>query len=523
MEIEQEHPGWRTKLHAEFTHGTIRGRRIVPKQPEGWSTEELVGKWKRAGEEGLDEVIDGCERPMGGATVDDWLDGPNPQGRQKAIAQAVGEDAQWGVALGRRLAERGKWRHPAWEAICKELAGRLNEEEVMAFLREEAWDSLVEKGHKWEVGDLLLAAAKQAREGSWPEEAVQALRRRTIGWIRPLAKSEGERTDGDWMMHTINAPAGKAVEALLHLLGVPVGAQGGKKETLETLEALWSEGGAAGRHVAVLCGQQAGWLYAQDSGWIIRTLVRRLNEVGEHDVMRGVLWNGLAYADWEYSATVNMLKPALRREMQFADAPNEGERGFGGAREDTAADRYGYAMAGSVVFGGEEYADWGLIGIPVKRRTKIVKKVCGLFWRGEDWQKDGWEKVLEPMWHQLVEDPGSDTTSEEQEAFLMCFPYLDREEQSAFKTLFARGPGVIPEHFLDEHYGGREIENREAAIRIFLHCTPLYGTEENRWKWRAPVETLKRWWARESAGEQERKLIERALAEVGEAPSKKRT
>ena len=522
-EIEQDRPEWRPREHAEFTHWTTGAQRIGPNEPEGWEAEELIGKWKQAGEGGLDEVIDECERSRDQATADDWLNGPNSQGRQKAIARATEENTQWAVALGRRLAQRGKWRHPAWRPICEKLAGRLNEAEVMAFLREEAWDCLVEKGEKWEVGELLLTAAKQAREERWPEEAVQTLRRRTAGWIRPLAKGEREGTDGDWMTHTINAAAGKAIEALLHLMGVPEGTQGGKKETLDALEALWAEGGAVERHMAVLCGQQAGWLYAQDSDWTARTLVKRLNEAGEHDVMRGVLWNGLAYANWHYSATIDMLKPALCREIRFARAPNEGERGFGGAREDTAADRYGYAMAASIVFGGEEYMDWGLAGIPEKRRTRIVKKICGLFWRGEEWQGNGWKGVLEPMWRQLVEGPGPGTTPGEQEAFLMCFPYLDREQQSTFKTLFERGPRVTPEYFLDEHYGGREVENREAAIRIFLHCTPLYLTKENRWKWRAPVETLKRWWAQESTGEQERTLIERALAEVGEIPSKRRT
>ena len=131
-------------------------------------------------------------------------------------------------------------------------------------------------------------------------------------------------------------------------------------------------------------------------------VVEELAQAGENGKMRSVLWDGLGFAAWKYPIMVEALKERLEQEVRYSEAPNGAGKREGSSR-DTAAKRFGTCATGQVVFGGDEWRDWTLEGVPASRRERIVGQVCSHFDREEEVRSaGGWEKVVKPMWDEIL-------------------------------------------------------------------------------------------------------------------------
>ena len=515
--IEQAHPEWRPSEHPDFLHWMTAGTWIGPRAPHGWEASTLIARWEKEGDAGLEAVIEG--RPQARyETAEEWLHGPNQEGERKAIEEAIRKKLEWGVALASLLAQLDKWKHQGWEALCTVLPEKLGEEEASKLLEKQWWGYLIRNGQARAVGRMAEEAAKKAKAQGWSQSETRRLRKHTLGWLEGLASADSPIREMDWMGWSINQPGGMAVEASLNLMALENATAGEKKETLEALERLWKQGGTGRKHVGIHVACNTAWLASIDRGWVIRMVVDELKKAGESGEMRCVLWNGLGYAQWQYGVMVKLLKEALEQEVRYEKAPNEKERGFGGTREDTGANRFGTAATGKILFDEGDWKEWGVTGVPTQRRARIVQKVCGHFWREKEVPKaGGWKKVVKPLWEEILTEKGQPTT-DEQQAFLLCFEKLNGEEAQAFAKLFRAGPPVEPKWFLEERYGGRDVPNRGAAVEVFSHCAETHaGTSQDKWTWRSAIETLKAWWKEEHAGELKGALKE-ALAKVGVNP-----
>lgn len=510
--LQDRHPEWTLPQHPDLmSWSTVRW--IGPKIPAGWTPANLLQEWDNRGESVLEEIIEEWEAPTEARSPEEWLSRPNEEGRSKAIEDAIDERTTFGIALARMLHAKGKWDHPGWSAICSALGAKTVEQPIRVELGASFWPKVMEGKQGWCVGELAAKTAKIANAQEWALAVTTELQERFVAWTPMLVKHDGVPRGDDWVQWSINAPGGKGVEAILLMTRNSEEAASANRKALEGLAELAGSCREAARHIRILTANHARWLLHIDEKWTKKNVIRRVEEVGEHAPERGEIWNGLAYAQWD-KGLFEAMERALKREIRFAKAPNDGGSGLGGAREDTAAKNLAMGLSVGLLTGDGTYDGEQLDGIGPRRRTRMIRAICNSFRHEKDFRDcEGWKKVIDPMWDEIVEKRGG-TTDEEQEALLWCFAYLSGKDQEKFRERFAEGAAVAPERFLDIYDGNQEIENRTAAIEVARHCARNFARHE-QWKWSETLETLREWKKNPKAPEEIR-WIERVLARAGE-------
>lgn len=100
---------------------------------------------------------------LGRRPEEEWLSGPNEQGRCKEIEDTIDERKTFGIALARALHAKGKWDHPGWPAICNALGPKESEQAVRVALGEDFWTKVMEGEQGWCVGELVSKGASPLR------------------------------------------------------------------------------------------------------------------------------------------------------------------------------------------------------------------------------------------------------------------------------------------------------------------------------------------------------------------------
>ena len=455
-------------------------------------------------------------------TMEGWLRRQDTRGEREAIEAAMKESLEWGAALCAELAARKKWEHPGWEALAGVIAEDPGKAEAAGLLAKDWWTGLIEGGSARMLGDLAWDGARKARERKSEDGSGEvALRRKIIEWMPTLADEDESGNGLGWMGWSINAPGGKAVKAVLNLIGRKESrSEEAMKETLAALKDLWRGGGTGAKHVAIHVASQLPWLESIAPGWTNEIVARALAVAGERGPMREVVWSGLAHAHWNYGMMRRLMKDAVLRELGYAKGANEERGGAEGGRvKDPAIRAYASLAVGHVLFEGGSWNEWGVRGLPRLRQERVLIRLCRIF-AGEEEVREagGWEKAIKPAWDEVVAEGA--TTSAEQKTLLRCFADLNEEQCREFAELFEKGPPVSPDWaFSLEREEKRPIANRLAGLDVLEHCARGYspGGGQEYWAWTG-AKNLVRKWCREDPSPAVRTRIEDLLAKLGLRP-----
>lgn len=180
--------------------------------------------------------------------------------------------------------------------------------------------------------------------------------------------------DPDWVMESINAPAGKLAQLLMKVPGKRDDG-GFSFEWLSHADKMLSFEGDYRRYVLVICGYQLTWLYAVDAQWSESRLMSVFS--GNDGADKSALWSGFFWAARVPRLTLFLrLKPSLLEFAKNGKLPKSG---------------YGDVLAGMIFSGwasldketGERITSNGelrdlLINTSDSFRTKILTQLLRL-------------------------------------------------------------------------------------------------------------------------------------------------
>lgn len=484
--LQTKHADWRVSPYPEQTSYWVSGEyRATP--PTGWSAKEILRAYAENAEGAIQWLIEGWTRPVPDARSLADFDGPNEEGREKGVREAVTGNPEMGIALGVALKGSRAWDHPGWASVCVGAAKVLDEEQALRLATEVVCKEVVEGKSGRECGDFAATLAQRAWKERWKAMTRAKLQGTFVGWLEVLTAHDGEPRTGDLEMWTINTAAGKAVEAVVTLTGPERTARKQNLKVLDELTRAGKRNATLARHVRLASARDIHLLLHTSYAWAMKHVVEPAERAGEHSEERREWWTGLAYAHWDANVYAAMAR-ALKREIGFRE-PRVRDRGE--SVDDTAARRYGAWIIEKVLQQGKDYEGIELEEIHEERRESVVRQVCGMYWRERELQREGaWEKVVRPLWAEVLERNGP--TEEEQSAFLECFPFIGEREQGEFAERFVQGPAVAPGHMLDyEGHNGQGV-NREAALEVVIHCASTYS-RDTMWKWHKTLEKVAEW------------------------------
>ena len=469
---------------------------------------QLVDDWKTRGQAALDWVIEEWENPAPARTPEEWLHGPNEEGRRENAGDAIRLDRKWGLALAKRLIDLEKWKHEAWYALCRELPKRMKPTELLEWAREGWWREVGKGRCRGALSGIPRSLAAHLREGNSEKvdvrEAVETLEEWALGTLKRDERPQGE----DWTNHCINTTAGTAIEGII---GAASGGTGGSEDrdaAFAALGRLWNASPAMRNHVATLCTNNLDVLTQRGEEWVRAHVVKAVEEDVSEELRR-VVWGAMKYTRWTRKLG-KVLKNAMERELIREEAPGE---------TDACAERYAWSMLRDVLYPSEgghggEYESWKVAELPAGRRAAVVAALAHELWTNEGCRaRDAWGRILLPLWRDVCDHAEGGASEGEQSSFLHCFAFLNEGQQDEFRAYFQKGPAVAPERFLDVNYGPKEVENRMAALEVALHCAGGYEGHE-AWKWTAALETIAEW-ARAPKSPEEERLAYNVLAKTG--------
>ena len=527
-ELEKAHPDWKPREHPDFLNYVTTGW-VGRVRPEGWTKEELLREWQEEGEKAIDRVIDYDAPSLFGGAARLGREGPTQEGAREAVEETAREEIGWGIAIAARMAERKRWDHPLWTGIGEALPEHVLDERVIEALEQDWWTQVAEAGEhqEWVVGRLANQTGTQARQQKANRSTMRRLGRAVRRWLAENRNRKTKAEGPDWLTLAINDPLGMIVEGYMSVVGSAETREEEVKEALGAIERKAGEGGKAKRVITTLIAQNWTWVLARSPETFERMIERELEEAGENGEMRGVIWNGLGYSTWNLSReALKRMKPLLKREVRYPDCARGGVDPSSEDGRDVGASRYATSATMEIQHDGASWESWGVRGVPVSRREQITKQVCGHFWREKEVaERKGWRKVLRPMWDEILAGEEQPTEAE-QRKLLLCFEKLAKEEAAEFAERFEKGPPVEPEWFLAERRDGRNVPNREAALRVLEHCqkAPQKGPA-SYWKWRDTMDTVKAWREEAAAGTRLRRDIDDIIARQeghgGEGPKRR--
>ena len=495
---------------------------IGPNRPK--QGDELIEEWRRRGSEALEEAID-WEPPVGDPG---WPNGPNLEGAEKAVEEATVACLEYGLAFSRILSDGERWDHWGWESLIRAMPKHLDTPAGRQWLKETRWVAVTEGNTSVDWEEMLLSASKHAWDEGWSNETMEVLYRAANRTIEARNRRERrfKRNTGGFpgmMAEAINEPEGKAIEAILTLWKLQVKREkaGEASTRLKASEMVRVAGRLATsgnirvqKYATVLLARDYG-LVQQEAADVARQAIHE--KLDSKDAMwRDVVWEGLAYCNhWNHSQVGEGLKEAMRRDLMEQEDPPE--TGLHGTEKDQVADKYGYTLAMKVWNEDENYGEgWQIGEMPRKRRQAVVRKICNIFDRTEAVHADGWRKLLVPVWEDVAGESGKGTTEIEQEAWMACFRHLNEDEQGEFVNEFKKGPAASPDKLIGHRDEASSIGNREAALKILLHCSDggaqRNPREKGFWKWQMILDVVQNKWRSEASSKNERQLIDDLLA-----------
>ena len=510
QELEAKYPGLKPSPHPELGSWSISGP-VNPRAPEGWSSEEIIERWTRNQARAVNWIVREWAKPVA-EEGDPWdFNRANEDGRRNAVEETLEKAPEIGLELARTLKRRKDWEHPAWSVVCGQAGKILSEKQILKLVVGLIDQKVVGGKEGRACGDIAMAAQNRAHQEGWAENTREALQLTFTEWLPALVQHDGDPRGNDLGMWTINTAAGKAVEAILTLTGVREAGDRTNERVLEGLHQVASQNTTLMRHLRVAAGSHIGWLDHTSTEWTRENIIERIETVSEHSEARREWWTGLAHANMT-QRVFDLMRASLRREVKFKEPKYRDGRETEESDADTGARLYAVSVARDNLYDKKQYTGQELSGLGKERREAVVQTLCGDFWRHEEFQKaEGWQKVLSPMWEEILERGGA--TGKEQSAFLDCFPFISPAEQTQFRERFVAGPRVPPDHMLEYIDGTPGQVTVEAALEVAIHCAGAYAEHEG-WAWSRTLEKVQEW-MRTPRSSNEVKLAERLFAMTG--------
>ena len=466
--LQVKHPEWKASLRG------VRESRI----PSGWTSGEILDKWTKDKRQTIAWMVREWKKPIHESVGLSDFTALNEDGRRKEVQDAIAKEPEIGAMLAERLGNRGEWEHPGWRVVCQEAGKSLSEETARRLVETVVDTRLVEGKEGRHCGDLAQTLAKRANEEKWTGETRRRIQQVFIELLPDLVRHDGGPEGEDLINWTINTAAGKVVEAII-LMTEP-----GHINTLQELARVANRDDTLARHLRLAMATHIRRLLHTSSDWTEENVVKRIETVSEYSEERREWWTGLEYAAWDQMIFTKMDK-ALIRELRF---PEPRHRGRGGCSDDTAARIYAVGICRRILEGEKGYGGRELEGICRGRRESIVGEICGMYWREKDFQrKMGWEKVVNPMWGEILQNGGA--SKKEQAALLECFSFISKGQQEEFRERFVMGPPVEPGGMLENE---EQQVNRAATLEVAIHCASAYS-EHRGWVWDRILEKVSEW------------------------------
>lgn len=497
--LQAEYPEWKAKPYPELERYSSGVRELKPRAPSGWGSSEILDKWLRSKKKTIAWMVCEWKKPTPESVGPLDFTGPNEDGKRKGVQDAIAREPEIGAMLAEKLASEGEWEHPGWQVVCQE-AGKGLSEEMAKRLVEVVIDTRLAEGKEgWNCGDLAQTLAKRADEEKWSGETRRGIQQAFIEWLPALVRQDGGPEGEDLVYWAINTAAGKVVEAII-LMTKP-----GCIDTLQELARVANRDDTLARHLRLAAATHIQWLLHTNLDWTEENVVKQIEAVSEYAEERREWWTGLEYATWD-QVTFTKMDRALSREVR---CPEPSRRYGGESSDDTAARIYAEGICRHILEGEREYTGRELNGIRLARRESIVREICGMYWREKVFQeKMGWEKVVSPMWEEILKNGGA--SEKEQAALLECFSFISNGQQEEFRERFVMGPPVEP----DSMFENEELQvNRTAALEVAIHCASAYS-EHQGWMWSRILEEVTEWIKCPRDGT-EVKLAERLFAMTG--------
>lgn len=456
----------------------ITVRRFEPISPK--SADDLINEWKEQGNEVLDKLVD-----QWFASIDDldWSTGPNWEGAAKALEEAVVTCAKYGLALSQKLSERRLWDHRAWESLTRAMPKHLDTQMGRKWLEETNWAAVAKGNAEVNLEEMLYFASRDARNEEWSNETMEVLYNALKRKVKTNVKMDKKRKiiSDDYngaLEQAINEPEGKVINAIMALWSLQVkrekansaSTQLNSSEMINVVEKLATSGDTSTQvYATVLLARDYEQVRQEAPGVVERVLHKKLGS--NESLWRNVIWDGLWYCNhWTQGKMGESLRLAMRQDLfEHEEPPGTSWRR---SEDDQVADKYGLIMALKVWHEKEDYKDeWQISKMAKRRRQAVVKSICHIFDRTEEMHKDGWEKLIEPLWEDIAGESGAETTEEEQRALTACFRHLDKLDQNEFANRFVAGPRTAPERLIGYLDKNPNIANREATLKILIHCS----------------------------------------------------
>lgn len=502
--------------------GGLIVHRFEPISPK--SADDLINEWKEQGNEVLDKLVD-----QWFASIDDvdWSTGPNREGATKALEEAVAMCANYGLTLSRKLSERQLWGHWAWEGLTKAMPKHIDTLAGQTWLEETNWTAISEGNAEVHLEEMLYFSSQYARDEEWSNEAIEALYNSLKREMKTNVKADRKRkiisdNYSGALEQAINEPEGKVINAIMTLWKLQVKREkaGSAGKQLNSREMIAVVGDLAARedtyaqiYATVLLARDYEIARQEAPGVVERVLHRKLES--KEPLWRNVVWDGLWYCnDWTHGQMGESLKTAMRKDLFEHEVPPG--TSWRRSEDDQVADKYGLIMALKVWYEKEDYMDeWQIGKITKMRRQAVVTSICQIFDRTEAMHKDGWEKLISPLWEDIAGESGTETTEEEQRAMTACFRHLNKLDQNEFAIRFLAGPATAPERLIGHLDKNPNIANREAALRILIHCSEDRPSQNPRstgfGDWHHILNVVQRHWSDTDVGI-EKELIDQLLS-----------
>jgi len=413
----------------------------------------------------------------------DWSKGPNQEGAAKALEEAVALCVNYGHALSQKLSERKLWSHRAWKSVIKAMFKQLDTLTGRKWLEETNWAAIAKGNTEVNLEDILYFASQRARDEEWGNEAIEALYNFLKREVKTNVKAVKERkiiSDSykGAVEQAINKPEGKLINAIMNLwkLRIKKDKAGSASEQLNSREMMTvvenlaiQEGTYTQIYATVLLARDYELVRQEVPGVVERVLHRKLES--KDALWRNVVWDGLWHCnDWTKGQMGESLKAAMRNDLFEHEVPPG--TSWRRSEDDQVADKYGLIMAIKVWYEKENYKDeWQIGKITKRRRQTVVASICHIFDRTDAMHKDGWEILIAPLWEDIAGESGTETTEEEQRALTTCFRHLSKRDQNEFANRFLAGPATAPNRLIGYLDKNPNIANREAALRILIHCS----------------------------------------------------
>ena len=474
--------------------------RHEPRITSGWCSGEILDKWIRSKRKTIAWMIREWKKPIRESVgLSDFM-APNEDGRRKEVQDAIAKEPEIGAMLAERLGSGGEWEHPGWQVVCQEAGKSLSEEMARRLVEMMVDTRLVEGKQGSHCGDLAQTLARRASEEKWAGETRRGIQQVFIEWLPALVRHDGGPEGKDLISWTINTAAGRVMDAII-LMTEP-----GHINILRELERVANRDDTLVRHLRLAAATHIRWLLHTSPDWTEENVVKQIETVSEYGEERREWWTGLEYANWD-PMTFTKMDKALSRELRF---PEPRHRDGGERSDDTAARIYAVGICRRILDSEKAYTGRELDGIGRGRRDSIVREICGMYWRQKNFRKKmGWEKVVNPMWEEILRNGGA--SKKEQAALLECFSFIGKGQQEEFRERFVKGPPVEPYGMLENE--GQEM-NRMATLEVAIHCALAYS-EHRSWVWDRILEKVVEWIECSRDAEEEVKWAERLFAKTG--------